>query len=68
MNGSTILANFARDKHANLVRHTCLRPPHSTSGLRKDAYDLIYCIALASNGVDAVPQAFRKEIGGKMAL
>lgn len=31
----------------------------------KDAHDLVYCIANKSGGMDAVAQAFRKQLNGK---
>jgi hypothetical protein len=53
-------------KHANLVSFTCLKAfAFDQRFERKDAHDLIYCIEHASEGVDAVAEAFRKELAGK---
>lgn len=53
-------------KHANLVSFTCLKSfAYDQRFERKDAHDLIYCIEHASEGIDAVAEAFRKERGGK---
>jgi hypothetical protein len=53
-------------KHANLVSFTCLKSfAFDQRFERKDAHDLIYCIENASEGLDAVAEAFRKERGGK---
>ena len=53
-------------KHANLVSFTCLKAfAFDQRFERKDAHDLIYCIENASEGIDAVAEAFRKERDGK---
>ena len=53
-------------KHANLVSFTCLKSfAFDQRYERKDAHDLIYCIEHAPEGLDAVAEAFRKELDGK---
>ena len=53
-------------RHANLVSFTCLKSfAFDQRFERKDAHDLIYCIEHASEGVDAVAEAFRRELHGK---
>jgi hypothetical protein len=53
-------------KHANLVGFTCLKAfAFDQRFERKDAHDLIYCIEHAPDGMDAVAEAFRKEIDDK---
>jgi hypothetical protein len=53
-------------KHASLVSFTCLKAfAFDQRFERKDAHDLIYCIAHAPEGTDAVAEAFRNERGGK---
>lgn len=55
-------------KHANLVSFTCLKAfAYDQRYERKDAHDLIYCIEHAAEGMDAVGEAFRKELAGKHA-
>ncbi len=53
-------------KHANLVSFTCLKSfAFDERFERKDAHDLIYCIEHASEGLDAVAEAFETERNGK---
>lgn len=53
-------------KHANLVSFTCLKAfAFDQRFERKDAHDLIYCLEHASEGAEAVAQAFRQEREGK---
>ncbi len=53
-------------KHANLVSFTCPKSfAFDQRFERKDAHDLTYCIEHASEGLDAVAVAFRKERNGK---
>jgi len=53
-------------RHANLVSFTCLKSfAFNQRFERKDAHDLIYCIEHAPEGMDAVADAFRKELAGK---
>ena len=55
-----------RVKHADIVSFTCLKAfAFDQRFERKDAHDLIYCIEHASEGLDAVAEAFRKERNGK---
>ena len=53
-------------KHANLVSFTCLKSfAFDQRFERKDAHDLIYCIEHAPESIDAVAEAFRKQLDGK---
>ena len=53
-------------RHANLVSFTCLKSfAFDQRFERKDAHDLIYCIEHAAEGIDAVAEAFRRELHGK---
>ena len=53
-------------KHANLVSFTCLKSfAFDQRFERKDAHDLIYCIEHAPDSIDAVAEAFRKQLDGK---
>ncbi len=55
-----------RIKHANLISFTCLKSfAFDQRFERKDAHDLIYCIEHATEGMEAVAEAFRKERDGK---
>lgn len=55
-----------RIKHANLVSFTCLKAfAFDQRFERKDAHDLIYCLEHAPDEVEAVAEAFRKELEGK---
>lgn len=55
-----------RIKHANLISFTCLKAfAFDQRFERKDAHDLIYCLEHASEGTNAVVQAFRQEREGK---
>ena len=50
-------------KHANLVSFTCLKSfAFDQRFERKDAHDLIYCIEHAPEGMDAVAEAFKKQL------
>jgi len=52
-------------KHANLVSFTCLKSfAFDQRFERKDAHDLIYCIEHAPESIDAVAEAFRKQLDG----
>ncbi len=53
-------------KHANLISFTCLKSfAFDQRFERKDAHDLVYCIENAPEGMEAVAEAFRKELDGK---
>ena len=53
-------------RHANLVSFTCLKSfAFDQRFERKDAHDLIYCIEHAPESIDAVAEAFRKQLDGK---
>lgn len=53
-------------KHANLVSFTCLKAfAFDQRFERKDAHDLLYCIEHAPESLDAVANAFRRELSGK---
>jgi hypothetical protein len=53
-------------KHADIVSFTCLKAfAYEDRHEFKDAHDLVYCIANRSAGIDAVAQAFRKQVDGK---
>jgi hypothetical protein len=53
-------------RHANLVSFTCLKSfAFDQRFERKDAHDLVYCIEHATEGLDAVAEAFRKALAGK---
>jgi len=55
-------------RFANIVSFTCLKALAFEDRLeRKDAHDLVYCIENAPNGLQAVVNAFREQIGGKHA-
>lgn len=55
-------------KHANLVSFTCLKAfAFEHRFQRKDAYDLIYCIEHASEGLDSVVEKFRDALEGDHA-
>lgn len=61
-------AGTAREvvKHANLVSFSCLKAfAYDERFERKDAYDLIYCIEHAKEGLDEVAQMFREALKGK---
>ena len=53
-------------KHANLVSFTCLKAfAFDQRFARKDAHDLVYCLAHAPDDADTVAEAFRRECNGK---
>lgn len=57
-----------RIRHANLVSFICLKTfAFDQRFERKDAHDLVYCIEHASEGMEGVAGAFRKELGGRHA-
>ncbi len=52
-------------KHANLVSFTCLKAfAYDQRFEPKDAYDLIYCIEHAEEGLDGAAQMFREALEG----
>lgn len=53
-------------KHADIVSFTCLKAfAYEDRHEPKDAYDLVYCLANSSEGIDAVVGAFRKQLKDK---
>ena len=53
-------------RHADLVSFTCLKAfAFDQRFERKDAHDLIYCIAHAEEGLDGAAQMFREALEGK---
>ena len=53
-------------KHADPVSFTCLKALAFDQRFeQKDAYDLVYCIEYAPEGLDVISKAFIQEINGK---
>lgn len=53
-------------KHADIVSFTCLKAfAYEDRYEPKDAHDLVYCLANRPGGMDAVVEAFRRQIDGK---
>ncbi len=53
-------------KHADIVSFTCLKAfAYEDRHEPKDAHDLVYCITHRVEGLDAVAEAFRAQVGGK---
>ena len=53
-------------KHADIVSFTCLKVfAYEDRHEPKDAHDLVYCITHRAEGLDAVADAFRAQLGGK---
>ncbi|MDE0507001.1 MAG: antitoxin [Gammaproteobacteria bacterium] len=56
-------------KHANLVSFTCLKALAFDQRFEpKDAYDLVYCIEHASEGLNSAAEMFRDALLGRHAL
>ena len=52
-------------RHADLVSFTCLKAfAFNQRFERKDAHDLVYCIANAEEGLDGAAQMFREAVEG----